>query len=822
MNKPVFLRSLFFQFMKISYRWLQQYITISETPEETGQTLTSTGLEVEHIESFETVKGGLKGLVVGEVLTCVKHPNADKLSITTVDVGAGNPSQIVCGAPNVAAGQKVVVALPGTTVYPTKGEPFTIKSAKIRGEQSEGMICSEDEIGLGESHAGIMVLDTSKKNGTLASDFFEIESDYVFEIGLTPNRADAASHIGVARDLKAAKKRSLQFPSVENFKVSNTKLTIPVTVEEPEMCPRFSGVSIANVKIKESPEWLKNRLRSIGLTPINNVVDITNFVCHELGQPLHAYDINEIGGKKIIVKNLPAGTPFVTLDGKERKLTATDLMVCDGEGKGMCMGGIFGGLGSGISEKTKDVFLEGAYWTPSGIRKTALYHGLKTDASFRFERGTDVTQTAYAVKRAAMMIVDLADGEIASELVDIYPVKIENKSIEVKFKNIDRLIGKKIPHEEFFSILERLEIKTSNKTENGFTASVPTYRVDVLLEADIIEEILRIYGFNNIELSENVSADYLASFPEKDITKFKKALGARLAANGFYEILTNSLTNISNKNKLKTGSEAVEILNKLSEEQGILRQTMLFSGLEVCAHNINRKQKDLKLFEFGKVYGKTSGNEGLKNYFEEERLAIYLTGNNETENWQNKTHSVNFYDIAQGVTQILETASIEKTKQEQLSDSVFEYGIKILRGNKEIGRVGKVKNVWVKEFGIKQEVFFADLAMDLLFQSANPKFVVQEVPKFPAVRRDLSLVLDNHVKFAEIETLARTTEQRLIKEIIAFDVYEGEKIQQGKKAYALGFTLQDENKTLTDEEIEKTMTRLMSAFEGKMGAVIRK
>jgi phenylalanyl-tRNA synthetase beta chain len=803
--------------MKISYRWLQQYIDIPESPIEIGQTLTSTGLEVESIEAFETIKGGLKGLVIGEVLTCAKHPNADKLSLTTVDVGGEKALNIVCGAPNVAAGQKVVVATVGTTVNPTKGEPFLIKAAKIRGEQSEGMICAEDEIGLGESHAGIMVLKTDVKNGTPASEFFKVESDYVFEIGLTPNRADAASHIGVARDIKASKKRDLKIPSVENFKVANTKLTIPVEVENPEMCPRFSGVSISNVTVKESPDWLKSRLRAIGLEPINNIVDITNYVCHELGQPLHAYDVNEIAGKKIVVKTLASGTKFKTLDGKERTLTENDLMVCDGEGNPMCMGGIFGGINSGITEKTKEVFLEGAYWTPSGIRKSAMHHGLKTDASFRFERGTDPNMTATGVMRAAMMMVELADAEIASKLVDIYPKKIEPVSIFLKFKNIDRLIGKRIDREEIVSILESLDIKISDKTDIDFVASVPPYRVDVSQEADIVEEILRIYGLNSVELSDKASTEFIASFPEKDLTHFKKSVGAMLAANGFYEILTNSLTNIAYKNKIKTEGEAVEILNKLSEEQGILRQSMLFTGLEVLAHNINRKQKDLKLFEFGKVYGKNSGK-----YFEDERLAIYFTGDIESENWQNKSRSVNFYDIAQSVSQILEFSAFTKAKQEEFADDVFEYGVKILRGNKEIGRVGKVKNNLAKEAGIKRDVFFADLSTDLLFKAANPKFAVQDVPKFPEVRRDLSLVLNNQVKFAEIEALARSTEQKLIKEIIAFDVYEGDKIEQGKKAYALGFTLQDENKTLTDEEIDKTMTKLMAAFEGKMGAVIRK
>jgi phenylalanyl-tRNA synthetase beta chain len=810
--------------MKISYNWLKHYIDIPESAEEIGKTLTSTGLEVESIEPFETIKGGLKGLVIGEVLTCAKHPNADKLSVTTVNVGGDRPLNIVCGAPNVAAGQRVVVATPGTTVHPTKGEPFVIKVSKIRGEQSEGMICAEDEIGLGESHAGIIVLNTSVANGTSASEFYNIQSDYVLEIGLTPNRADAASHIGVARDIKAAKNRELKWPSIENFKVENTSLTIPVTVEDKEMCPRFSGVSIANVKVKESPDWLKSRLKAIGLTPINNVVDITNFVCHELGQPLHAYDIAEIEGKKIVVKTLPAGTKFKTLDGKERTLTAIDLMVCDGEGKGMCIAGIFGGVNSGISEKTTDVFLEGAYWLPSSIRKTGMHHGLKTDASFRFERGTDPNGTLNAVKRAAMLIKEIAGGQIASEAVDIYPVKIENRIIEVKHKNVTRLIGKVLQREEIFSILESLDINVVDKKDDRFTVSVPPYRVDVVQEADVVEEILRIYGFNNIELSEIAGTDYLASFPEKDIDKYKKSVGEMLVANGFYEILTNSLTNAAyqQKHKLSFDGEPVEILNKLSEEQGILRQTMLFTGLEVCSYNINRKQKDLKLFEFGKIYWKVPGGEAKSKYQEQERLGIYVTGSFETENWQSKTRSITYYDLAQQVAHVLQKSSLETIKQEKLNDPLFDYGMKILKGTKEIGKIGKVKTALLKDFGIKQEIFYADMNTALLFKGANPKFVIQEVSKFPEVRRDLSLVLDKHVTFGEIKELVLATEKRLIKDIIAFDVYEGDKIPEGKKAYALGFTLLDDNKTLTDEEIDKTMSRLISAFEGKMGALIRK
>jgi phenylalanyl-tRNA synthetase beta chain len=810
--------------MKISYHWLKQYIDIPESAEEISQTLTATGLEVESIHPFETVKGGLKGLVVGEVITCTKHPNADKLSITTVNVGGEKALQIVCGASNVAVGQKVVVATVGTTIHPTKGEPFLIKSAKIRGEQSEGMICAEDEIGLGESHNGIMVLDAKAVIGTPAAEFFNVQSDYAIEIGLTPNRADAASHLGVARDIKAAKKRELKWPSVENFKVDNTSLTIEVTVEEKEMCPRFSGISIANVKVQESPEWLKNRLKSIGLAPINNVVDVTNFVCHELGQPLHAYDIAEIGNKKIIVKTLPAGSPFQTQDGKMRMLSATDLMVCGGDGKGMCIAGIFGGIHSGITEKTTNVFLESAYWLPSSIRKTAQFHGLKTDASFRFERGTDPNGTVYALKRAAMLIKEIAGGQIASEIVDVYTAKIENRVIEIKDKNINRLIGKVLPRETIFSILESLDIKVLEKKEDRYSVSVLPYRVDVTQEADVVEEVLRIYGFNNIVLTEIAGTDYLAEFPDKDINKYKRTIGEMLGGNGFYEILTNSLTNFAyqQKHKLTFAGEPVEMLNKLSEEQGILRQTMLFTGLEVCSYNINRKQKDLKLYEFGKIYWKQNSAESKDKYQEEERLALYMGGNIETENWQNKSRNASYFDLAQQVAHILQKSSIENVKQETLVDPLFDYGMKILKGNNEIGKLGKVKTALLKDFGIKQEIFYADLSTVLLFKNSNPKFVATEVPKFPEVRRDLSLVLDKKVSFAEMKDLVLSTEKRLIKDIIAFDVYEGDKVPQGKKAYALGFTLQDESKTLTDEEIEKTMEKLMGAFEGKMGAVIRK
>ncbi len=804
--------------MKISYNWLKAYVDIPETAEEIGKVITFTGLEVESIEQHETVKGGLAGLVIGQVISCAKHPNADKLSVTTVDVGNGKIVPIVCGASNVATGQKVIVATPGTTVYPTKGEPFVIKNARIRGEQSEGMICAEDEIGLGTNHDGIIVLKTDLPNGTKAAEYFNIQSDYILEIGLTPNRIDAASHIGVARDIKAVKKRAIRWPSVEAFKIDNNNLNISITIQDINACARYSGLTLSNVTVKESPEWLKNRLLSIGQTPINNIVDVTNFVCHELGQPLHAFDAAKIAGNSVIVKTLPAGTKFITLDNKERILQANDLMICNAE-EGMCMAGVFGGVKSGISENTKNIFLESAHFSSNYIRKTSQHHGLKTDASFRFERGTDPNITVYALKRAALLIKEIAGGQITSDITDVYPTKIENRLIEVKDKNVRRLIGKNIPREEVLGILERLDIQVISKTDDQYIVSVPSYRVDVTQEADVVEEILRIYGFNNIELNDSARTDFLAEFPAKDINAYKKAIGELLIANGFYEIWTNSLTNqaYQQKHVLQFEGETIEILNKLSEEQGILRQTMLFTGLEVCAYNINRKQKDLKLFELGKIYYKAAGQ-----YKEEEKLAMYLSGNIETENWQRKTQAVSYYDLAQYASSILNKSGIEEIKQEKVSDQLLEYGIKLRQGKEEIGKLGKVKSALLKDFGIKQELFYAEFSTSLLFKSANPKLVIREVTKFPEVRRDLSLVIDKQVTFNEIRNLVEHTEKRLIKNIIAFDVYEGDKLPKEKKAYALGFTLLDESKTLTDEEIDKTMDKLMKAFEQKLGAVIRK
>lgn len=803
--------------MTLSYNWLKEYIDLPESAEEIAETLTSTGLEVESVHPFESIKGGLKGLVIGEVLTCVKHPNADKLSLTTVDAGGPAPLPIVCGAPNVAAGQKVIVALPGSTLYPMKGEPFTIKSTKIRGEQSEGMICAEDEIGLGESHAGIIVLDTKKPNGSPAAQHYNIHTDYILEIGLTPNRADAASHLGIARDIKAAKKRDIRWPSVDSFKIDSNNLRIDVVVENNDACPRYSALTLTGVDVKESPEWLKTRLTSIGLTPINNVVDITNFICHELGQPLHAFDA-EMTRKKVIVKTMPAGTRFTTLDSKERELTAQDLMICNAT-EGMCIAGVFGGIKSGITATTKTIFLESACFSPAYIRKTSNYHQLKTDAAFRFARGTDPELTVYALKRAALLLKEIAGASISSEIVDVYPKKIENRIIQIKDKNVTRLIGKAIPRTEIVEILTRLDITVTAQTDTGFTVSVPPYRVDVEQEADIVEEILRIYGFNKIPLSESTQADYLADFPEHDINTFKRRIGEMLASNGFFEILTNSLTNVAyqQKHNLTFPGRPVEILNKLSEEQGILRQTMLFTGLEVLAYNFNRKQGELKLFEFGRIY---TGED--KGYKEEQRLALYMAGQLEADTWQHKPQSVQFHDLVQQVSQVLEKSACTGHALVKSESPLLDYAVKFMVRDREIAVVGKVRAAFAKDFGIKQEIFYADLDTSLLFQAANPKFDIQEVPKFPEVKRDLSLVIDQAITFDEIKALVGMNGKNLITSVNVFDVYEGENIPQGKKAYSLGFTLMDRTKTLTDDEIDKTMNRLMAEFEKKLGAVIRK
>ncbi|GAB3342381.1 phenylalanine--tRNA ligase subunit beta [Marivirga atlantica] len=805
--------------MKIALNWLKNYIEINKTPEELSQLLTDTGLEVEGLEEVESVPGGLKGVVIGEVLTCEKHENADKLKVTTVDIGEDEPVQIVCGAPNVAAGQKVVVATVGSILYPEPDKPFKIKKSKIRSEVSLGMICAEDELGLGKSHDGILVLDTDLANGTPAAQYFNLSSDYVFEIGLTPNRADATGHIGAARDIKAVTKKEVNWPSVDNFKIDNQDLPIEVSVEDENACPRYSGVTISNVEVKESPDWLKNALKSIGLEPINNIVDITNYVLHEVGQPLHAFDADQITGNKVIVTQLPEDTKFTTLDEKERKLKSTDLMICNGDKQPMCIAGVFGGISSGVTEKTTKIFLESAYFSPDSIRKTAQNHQLKTDASFRYERGTDPNITVYALKRAALLIKELAGGTISSEVIDHYPNPVKDFEITVKYKNIDRLIGKKIGHDRIHEILNLLDIKTEQKSEEGFKAIVPPYRVDVTREADVIEEIIRIYGFNNIDTPESMSATYLASFPEVDPMQKRKEAAMLLVGNGYQEIMTNSLTKQKYSELIDAYNpdENVEILNKLSEELGVMRQDLFFTGLDVLAYNINRKQQNLKFFEFGKTYKKIKGN-----YQEKMRLALYLTGKNESENWIQKNESVKFHDLYAAVLKIFNKFNSESVENEEFHSDVFDYGLKLKINKKEVCQLGKLSKKVLKINGLKQDVFYADFDWSLLLNEVDTNIKFEAVSKFPEVKRDLSLVIDKSVSYKSIKEISLKQAGYLITNIDVFDVYEGDKIDEGKKAYALSFTLQDKSKTLTDKIIDKTMNKLMQAFEKEIGAVIRK
>jgi phenylalanyl-tRNA synthetase beta chain len=804
--------------MKISFNWLKNFIQLHESPEEVGALLTQSGLEVEGIEAFETLPGGLKGLVIGEVLTCERHPGADKLSITTVDVGNGVIAPIVCGAPNVAAGQKVVVATVGATVYPLTGEPFKISKAKIRGEVSEGMICAEDEIGLGQSHDGIMVLTTELANGSPAAAYFNIETDYVLEIGLTPNRADATSHLGVARDLKALLNRPIQTVDVADFKAGQNSAPINVQVENTAACPRYAGITLSGLTVKESPSWLQNKLKAIGINPINNIVDATNYILHDLGQPLHAFDLSKIKGNTIIVKTVSEGTPFVTLDGIERKLKANDLMICNAETP-MCIAGVFGGADSGVSQSTTAIFLESAYFSPDFVRKTAMQHGLKTDASFRFERGTDPNMPVYALKKAALLIQDIAGGTISSDLIDLYPSAIANFNIEVTYHNIDRLIGKKIAHTQIKEIITAVGITIVTETEEGLSLSVPPYKVDVQREVDVIEEIIRIYGFDNIEVGDYLNSDFLANFPEKDTEKIKKSIANLLTDSGFNEILSNSLTSPSYYEGLAAfdANAHVAILNRLSEDLGIMRRTLLFSGLEALAYNINRKQNHLSVYEFGKSYHLIEGK-----YKENNHLALWKSGNAKEESWLEKNNSTTFHDFAATITKLIQKLNLTKVTIEKFSDEIFKAGLRYTKNNKTIITAGLLQKNILKKGGLKQEVFYADIDLDAVLKGFDAKIVFAEISKFPEVRRDLALVLDKKVSFDEISKLANRTERKLLKEINVFDVFEGEQIGLDKKSYSVSFLLQDNEQTLTDKQIDGTMQKLMTNFEKELGAIIRK
>ncbi len=804
--------------MKISLNWLNDYISLNESTEEISDLLTASGLEVEGLEEVDAVPGGLKGLVIGEVLTCDKHPNADKLSVTTVDIGTGEPSPIVCGAPNVAAGQKVVVATVGAKLYPSGHEPFVIKKAKIRGEASQGMICAEDEIGLGDSHDGIMILDTDLPNGTPAAKHFELESDEVIEIGLTPNRADGASHVGVARDLKVLLNRKLSLPSVDAFVVDNHDRNIPVSIENTEACPRYSSLTMTNVTVKESPDWLKRRLQAIGINPTNNVVDITNYVLHSLGQPMHAFDADAITGDKVIVKTLPEGSKFTTLDEKERSLAARDLMICNNE-EGMCIAGVFGGTKSGVKDSTTSVFLESAYFSPAYVRKTAQIHQLKTDASFRYERGTDPNITVYALKYAALLIKELAGGKVSSEISDIYPEPIANFEVDVKYANITRLIGQEIGNERISEILTGLDIELTDITDEGFRAIVPPYRVDVQREADIVEEILRIYGLNNITIDEHLSSSFLSEFTQKDPDNIQKETTRLLAGAGFNEIVTNSLTKDGYSKEINSINEEenVHILNYLSEDLNVLRQDLLFHGLEVIDRNVKRRQQNLSLFEFGATYHLINGK-----YTERARLALFMTGENSGEHWLEDKRPVHFHDLSGMVLRLLNKFGITQYDSTDVESDLFGYGITISVNKKPLAHLGKVNAGQAKKADVKAEVFYADIDWTYLCKLYQTEFTYKPLSKFPEVKRDLSLVIDKSTKFEDIRKLTLKYERNLVNRINVFDVYEGDKIDENQKAYAVSFYLQDQEKTLTDKVIDKTMKKLMGGFERELGAIIRK
>ena len=817
--------------MKISYNWLKNYIDLDTDPQRLSELLTDGGLEVEGMEKAESVKGGLRGLVIGEVLTCEKHPNADKLSVTTVDVGNGNILPVVCGAPNVAKGQKVVVATVGTTLY-DGDESFVIKKSKIRGEVSQGMICAEDEIGLGDSHDGIMVLDDNAKAGTSAADYFKIETDYVYEIGLTPNRADATSHIGTARDLVAVlnrffpeNKKELRIPDISEFKTDNQNLPFEIIIESADDCPRYTGLTISDVKVGPSPEWLQNKLKAVGLRPINNIVDITNFVLMESGHPLHAFDYDKIEGKKIIIKKVAAGTKFTTLDEVERELTAGDLMICDSE-KPMCMAGVFGGNDSGVTENTVNVFLESAYFNPVTIRKSSKYHGLKTDASFRFERGADPNITVYAIKRAALLIKEIAGGKISSEISDKYPKPINNWDVSVKYSNIEKLTGKKIPKEIIKSILKDLDIIIKSENNEGMLLEIPTFKVDVTREVDVIEEILRIYGYNNIETGNKIKSTI--SYTKKpDNERLVNLISDFLSAKGFNEAMNNSLTKGDYyKDYGFNSEESVKILNPLSSELNVMRQDLLFGLLESVRKNINFKSPDIKLYEFGKQYkyNPDSNLSNLSRYSESRHLGLIITGAEKPENWKYENRDSDFHTLKSFFVSLLKKLGIDRKslKIEEKSGTYFNQCLSYRHYNNHIADVGMLNKKVLDDFEIEVPVFYANINWDNLIKlAADVKIGFTELPKFPSVRRDLALLIDKSVKFSEIEEIAYKSESKLLKSVNLFDIYEGKGIEKGKKSYAVSFVLRDDSKTLKDKQIDKIIRKIQTNLERNLGTQLR-
>ena len=806
--------------MKISYNWLKQFIKIDLKSEETAILLTDLGLEVEVVEKYQSVRGGLEGVIVGHVLTCEKHPDADRLSITTVDLGEGTPVQIVCGASNVAKGQKVPVATIGTKLFDKEGVEFEIKKGKIRGQESHGMICAEDELGLGTSHDGIMILDATLKPGTPCAKVFNIENDEVFEIGLTPNRADAMSHYGVARDLRASllqKNSNIELitPTVSTFRIDKRTLKIDVDVKDSKLAPRYCGVTISGVTVKSSPAWLQNRLKAIGLTPKNNIVDVTNYILHDLGQPLHAFDAAKISGK-IIVKTLEAGTKFTTLDDVERTLHEEDLMICDEKGP-LCIAGVFGGKGSGVTETTNSIFLESAYFNPISVRKAAKRHALNTDASFRFERGIDANITEFAIKRAALLIKEIAGGEITSDIVDIYPKKIEDFTVFLNFDKTAKLIGQELPKETIKKILASLDIKVNSVTDKGLGLIIPSYRVDVQREVDVIEEILRVYGYNNIDFTKKLNATVANSARTEDY-KIQNIIATQLNSLGFHEMIANSLTSpdyVKLSEMLKEEYN-VMMLNPLSNDLSAMRQSLLFSGLEAVSYNINRRNGDLKLFEFGKTYHKLPSG-----YDEPKHLTLFVTGNRNSESWTTTEKPSDFFLFKGFVDSVLDRLGICKTQNKPAESDVFAEGIAVACGNDILLEFGTIKKSILKHFDIKQEVLFADFNWNLILKLISNKIKFTDIPKYPEVRRDLALLVDNSVTFDTIYDIACKTEKSLLKDINLFDVYQGKNLPEGKKSYAVSFTLQDNTKTLTDEQIDKIMNKLQKNLENEVGASLR-
>ncbi len=822
--------------MNISYKWLKQYVDFDMTPEEVSAALTSIGLETGGIEEVESIRGGLRGIVIGKVLTCEEHPNSDHLHITTVDLGNGEPTQIVCGAPNVAAGQTVVVATVGTTLYDGDKE-FAIKRSKIRGVESLGMICAEDEIGVGNSHDGIIVLSDDVKPGTPAAQYYNLSSDYVLEVDLTPNRIDAASHYGVARDLNAwlsrnATSGNLHRPDVDAFKVDRPDGAITVEVENAEAAPRYSGVTIRGIKVAESPQWLKDRLTAIGQRPINNVVDITNYILHGIGQPLHAFDLDKVKGDKIVVKTCAEGTPFTTLDGVERKLNERDLMICNAE-EPMCIAGVFGGLDSGVTESTTSVFIESAYFHPTWVRKTARRHGLNTDSSFRFERGLDPNGTIYALKLAALLIQELAGGEVCGDIVDLYPEAFEPFKVTLNYDKANKLIGKEISAEEFDAILKSLEIEITDRRESEVDLAVPTYRVDVQRPCDVIEDVLRIYGYNNVEYSSQVKSSLSFKTFTDSSDDLRHLIAEQLTATGFNEILNNSLTAEAYYSDLTTytADHCVKLLNPLSNDLNVMRQTLLFGGLESLAHNINRRASDLMMYETGNVYFRnpeavSTQESPLAPYSEGARLALWLTGNIRTGNWARPAEEATFYDLKAIVQNIIARLGLnprEIALKVEVPEDIFSAGITIsTRSGKHLGTMGVVAPTILKKTDIKQPVFFAELDWDALVKlSLKKKVSFTPLPKSQGVNRDLALLIDTAVTMEQIENVVRESERKLLKDVTLFDVYEGKNLPEGKKSYAIAMTIQDDEKTLQDKQIEAVMAKIVTNLEKRLGASLR-